>query len=150
MVRIPGVNVHGRVEPEPSDDTQKKNRKDDAPNSQRTELAGNGRTHEVGGRADPEDDNRGKTNINRGQADAQQFGSVADTSQSNGDIGKEQRNAVGVVGQKISGFAEGILGVAAHARSFAEHSAFGESIGKTQGAEGGDHPRENRDGPDFG
>ena len=111
MVRIPGVNVHGRVEPEPSDDTQKKNRKDDAPNSQRTELAGNGRTHEVGGRADPEDDNRGKTNINRGQADAQQFGSVADTSQSNGDIGKEQRNAVGVVGQKISGFAEGILGV---------------------------------------
>lgn len=104
MVRIPGVNVHGRVEPEPSDDTQKKNRKDDAPNSQRTELAGNGRTHEVGGRADPEDDNRGKTNINRGQADAQQFGSVADTSQSNGDIGKEQRNAVGVVGQKISGF----------------------------------------------
>ena len=79
MVRIPGVNVHGRVEPEPSDDTQKKNRKDDAPNSQRTELAGNGRTHEVGGRADPEDDNRGKADVNRWETDAQQLRPVADT-----------------------------------------------------------------------
>ncbi|MNP63501.1 hypothetical protein D3C76_1589060 [compost metagenome] len=71
--------------------------------------------------------------MQRIQLNVEQLLDIADRGNADRHVGNQQREAIGVVGDVVTGLAEGVLGVSAHAPRFsAEHPASCKGIGQCQ------------------
>ena len=114
MMRIPGINVKRRAKPEPADNAQAYHRNNDPPHGNAADLPGNARTTKVSHSTNPQHPDGRKTNLHWRQTRAEQFGAVTNRRNSNRDVSNQQRDAVGIVRHKVTGFTESILGITAH------------------------------------
>ena len=149
-MRIPGIGVQRRAEPEPADDAQADNRDDDAPDGDAAELSGDARAAKVSDGADPEHADGRQPNLHRGQRRAKQLCAVTDSGNGNRHIGDQQRHAIGIVRHKVTGLTKRIFGIAAHPAGLAaEHAALGKRPRQRHRTHGGNKPGDNRNRPHF-
>src|SRR5471030_1967620 len=147
---VPGSHIGFAAEPVPADDRNAEYRDNHPPDSDGTDLASDARPTEVGDCGYPQHGDGRNTDSQRRQSNAKQLRTVTDGGNSDGNIGDQQGNAIGIVGHKVAGLAEGIFSVTSHAAGFAvEHATFGKRIGQCHGSHGGDQPGNNRNSADL-
>ena len=101
-MRVPGGDVGAAAEPVPADDRDAHHRNDHAPDGDAADFAGDARTAEVGDGCQPQHADGGDTDPERAERSAKQLGAIADGGNGDGDVGDQQRNAVGVVRHKVA------------------------------------------------
>ena len=90
MVRVPGVGVQGRAEPEPADDAQADDWNNHAPDGDAGELSGDTRPAKVSHGADPQHADGGQANLYRAKRRAKQLRTVAHGGDGNRHVGDQQ------------------------------------------------------------
>ena len=140
-MRVPGIGIHGRAEPVPADNGNAEHGENHAPHGEAADFTGNGCAAEVGHGGNPDEDDSPQGYLGRLKFPFHQLGKIAYCSDGDSDVGDYQGNGIGIVGNKVAGFTEGILGITAHTTGvFTEAAALGERICQSQRTACGNQP----------
>lgn len=144
LLGIPGSFVDRRVKEIPAREEKARHRSQHTGDAHSGEASRFFRPAEADGGGQHEDADRGEAYGKRRQMQAEEVGRITDDARRDGNIGNDEGDRVGVIGQEISDPAEAVFRVAAHAAALrAVHAAHGERVGEERRAERGEDPREN-------
>ena len=140
-MRVPSGSIFSTIKPEPTDNGDTNHRNHHAPHGEATDFTSNRRTTEVSHSGNPYEDDGPHGYLLRRKLPLHQLGEVAHCGDGDSDVGDYQRNGIGIVGNKVTGFTEGILGITTHTTGvFTKAAALSERIRQGQRTTSGNQP----------